>query len=100
MTITPEESEAYTLAMSAQAAGLTLRSEPTISLAILANALRRHVEAEMRLEFDKDHKIERLWHGNNVCQFQSLCSDPRHNYTEDDWDRAADEALMGGKSDG
>lgn len=91
MTITAEESEAYKFAMAAEGAGLTLRSEPTISLAILANALRRHVAAEMRLEWEDDHFFYDAEQGK-CCDCPKGKRDPRHHA---DWDRAAHEALKG-----
>lgn len=67
MEITKEESEEY-------------RFGEMIG-GILANALRRHVAAEMRLEFLNGH-----WPSEDV----------RWNYVYDDWDRAAHEALING----
>jgi hypothetical protein len=70
MTITPEESEAYRLTEGRR-----------ISEIVLRDALRRHVAAEMRLEFEVKHLV------------------PHPYKTAADWDRAADEALRGAKSD-
>lgn len=100
MKITPKESEVYQWALEHPGA------TNTGLLITLATALRSHVAAEMRLEFEGEHKIIEIEVGTAkgdypmcvVCKDGSI--DPRHNYTDADWDRAAHDALMGGKSDG
>ena len=89
MTITPEESEAYRFGIAIDGT--------------LSNALRRHVGAEMRLEFEREHLI--LGKGIvdtwcSVCHRGLIERDPRHGYDDAAWERAADEALRKGKSDG
>lgn len=85
MTITMEESEAYQWAI--------LPPEHSLSTN-LANALRRHVAAEMRLEFYNEDG-----HGNCAASDCYVCGrvglDPRHNFSAADWERAAHETLMG-----
>lgn len=89
MKITKEESEAYVVGIQF----------PTPSmLGDMVRALRRHVAAEMRLEFEKEHRLD--------CKRCLTCSygdvhraappNPRHTYTADDWERDAHEALMQG----
>lgn len=107
MTITAEESEAYKFAIAAEGAGLTLRSEPTISLAILSNALRCHVAAEMHLEFEREHEEYQATSVNAEEILPWCCTDcgqrsnwtKEHKYLAADWEQAAHEALMKGKSD-
>ena len=93
MKITPEESGAYQKVE--KYANSWIDRE-------LANALRHHVAAEMRLEFEGEHKIIEIEVGTAkggypmcvVCKYGSI--DPRHDYTDVDWDRGAHEALQKG----
>lgn len=94
MTITTEESEAYRWAIKTHG--------NWDYVAILHHALRRHVAAEMRLEFEIDHETftpgeydfitgALALHCSECGQYKNF--DSRHNYSEADWDRAAHEAL-------
>ena len=85
MTITPYESEAYKWAVK--------RGGEWDFPSVLRDALRDHLAAEMRLEFEKEHREG--FTGNCVICVVKQKHDSHHNYTEADWNRAADEALKG-----
>lgn len=91
MEITKEESRAYVVGIQF----------PTPSmLGDMVRALRRHVAAEMRLEFGAtNHIYMPVRTESGGVQVKRILTDPgdaRHNFTDADWDRAAHEALMGG----
>lgn len=92
MKITPEESEAYNKAETFKGA-----YEWAMTFDNLRISLRRHVVAEMRLEFEKEHAT---WQGLCAVCVKLVDYDPRHGYDAAAWLQAADVALRGGKADG
>ena len=87
MNIAPEESEAYQWALKERGYWKWI--------ADIAVALRRHVGAEMRLEWEAEH-LQPDMNGDIGCDCDGKNCDPRHDYTDADWDKAAHDALMGG----
>ena len=100
--ITPEAQRQYRLAAH------WAHQESTRNYRDICIALRDMTAEVMRLEFAAEHKpyisaiqgyrCAACCHGIDGA-LKERC-DPRHNYTEADWQRAAHDALSGGKSDG
>lgn len=93
MNITKEESEAYSWAIEHVAGTWNY-------VAVVRDALRRHIAAEMRLAFEAtNHCItaEAVRGGVRAYRTNYDESDPRHNFTDADWERAAHEALISGE---
>lgn len=91
MNITPEESKAYQYARD------YFGNLGYVKL--LKTALRHHVAAEMRLEFEATNHCltaEVVIGGVTTYRANYNDDDPRHNFTDADWDKAAHEALQKG----